>query len=109
MDKKTNLNLEVFDIAKRYIKALAENNIPIKTAILFGSYVNGKFEKWSDIDIALVSDKFEGNRFYDRRKIADVTLAIDVRIDPLTYRPEEFDENEDLFVGEIIRTGRRIV
>ncbi|RPI16772.1 MAG: nucleotidyltransferase domain-containing protein [Ignavibacteriae bacterium] len=109
MDQRTIINEEILNIVRRYIAELGKNNIPIKTAFLFGSYANGKYEEWSDIDIALVSDKFEGDRFYDRRKIADVTLSLDVRIEPHTYRVEDFNEDEDLFVREILRTGIKIV
>jgi predicted nucleotidyltransferase len=97
------------NIAKRYVEELDKNSIPIAKAFLFGSYANGKYEEWSDIDIALVSDKFIGDQFYDRRKIADVTLKLDVRIEPHTYKIEDFNENDDLFVKEILRTGIQIV
>jgi predicted nucleotidyltransferase len=39
-----------------YLKVLEENRIPVKEAVLFGSYATGRFKKWSDIDIALVSN-----------------------------------------------------
>lgn len=109
MDKTANIDQDVLNILKRYTNELIKNNISLKTAILFGSYASGKCAEWSDIDIALVSDKFDGNRFYDRRKIADITLKIDKRIDPITYRPEDFNENEDLFVKEIIQSGVKII
>ncbi len=97
----------VVNILKKYIQTLEKNHIHIKSAILFGSYVKGNVHEWSDLDIALVSDDFEGIRFLDREKIADVTLSVDTRISPLTYRPEDFSE-DDLFVQEILRTGIRI-
>jgi predicted nucleotidyltransferase len=56
-------------IIKRFIDELEKNNIPIKEAILFGSYAKGNYHDWSDIDLALVSDAFEGERFRDRNKI----------------------------------------
>jgi predicted nucleotidyltransferase len=109
MDQRTIVNQEILSIAKRYVKELDKNSIPILKAFLFGSYANGKYEEWSDIDIALVSDKFIGDQFYDRRKIADVTLKLDVRIEPHTYKTEDFNEDEDLFVKEILKTGIKIV
>lgn len=106
MDKTT---IEIVDLLRRYIALLGKNNFPIKKAFLFGSYANGKYDKWSDIDVALVSDSFEGIRFLDRQKIAEITLKFNYNISPLPYRPEDFNEDEDLFVKEILKTGIKIV
>jgi len=98
----------IIDKIKKYIKELEKNNIHIKTAILFGSYSNGNYNEWSDIDVALVSDNFEGIRFYDKEKIRRTTLDVDYRLSPLPYKIEDFDES-NLFVKEILETGTRIV
>lgn len=39
------------------------------TAILVGSYARGDFNKWSDIDIILITDEIEGNPLDRLRKI----------------------------------------
>lgn len=93
---------------KEYIRELEKRNIHIHSAYLFGSYARGKAHEWSDLDIALVSDDFEGVRFLDREKIAAATLEVDSRISPLPFRTADFTP-DDLFVQEILRTGIRIV
>ncbi len=100
--------IEIIELIKGYVDLLEKNNFPIKTAILFGSYVNGKYDKWSDIDVALVSDKFEGNRFLDRNKISRLTLNFNYNISPLPYNTRDFEEG-DLFIQEILKTGMKIV
>jgi predicted nucleotidyltransferase len=102
------VSAEIIELVKKYISLLEKNNFPIKKAILFGSYANGKYDKWSDIDIALVSDKFEGNRFLDRNRISRLTLDFNYNISPLPYNTKDFEEG-DLFIKEIINTGIRIV
>jgi predicted nucleotidyltransferase len=92
----------------RFIEYLEHTGIHIDKAILFGSYAKGSQNKWSDIDLALVSKKFEGNRYYDLDKLTDACFAIDTDISPLPYRPEDFT-NDDLFVREILKNGIRIV
>ena len=47
-------------IIDQYIKKLDKNKIHIQRAIIFGSYSKGLSHAWSDIDIALVSDAFDG-------------------------------------------------
>jgi uncharacterized protein len=91
-----------------FINKLDKSNFKISKAYLFGSYAKGTFNEWSDIDIALVSENFEGNRFVDKQKIRKIKASIDYDISPLPYRPEDFTE-DDLFVKEIIETGIRIV
>jgi predicted nucleotidyltransferase len=105
MDK---VPIEIIEKIKNYIAELRKNNYPIKIAILYGSYAKGTFTEWSDIDVALVSEAFEGNRFWDKERIGKIKMKIDASISPLPYRPEDFDES-DLFVKEIIKTGIRIV
>jgi predicted nucleotidyltransferase len=60
---------ETRSIIDRYIAELEKNDIPIQEAVVFGSYSKGQADQWSDIDIALVSDAFEGLRIQDRKKI----------------------------------------
>lgn len=99
---------KVRDLIEKYLKALTENNIPIIQAILFGSYANGNYNDYSDIDIAIVSDIFEGNRINDRSKIRRITLSVSSDISVLPYRTQDFTE-DDPFVKEIMATGVKIV
>jgi uncharacterized protein len=98
----------VKNIINKYMTALKENNILIRNAILFGSYANGNYNDWSDIDIALVSDMFEGSRIKDRSKIRKITLSVSSDIEVLPYCPKDFTK-DDPFVKEIIDTGIKIV
>ena len=101
MDK---IPVKIARLLKKYIEKLEENRIPISHAVLFGSYVAGGSHEWSDIDVALVSDVFEGIRIKDRSKIRKITLDISTDLSPLPFRPEEFTL-EDPFVREIIEHG----
>lgn len=95
-------------IIEKYLRALNENKIPINKAFLFGSYAKGGYHEYSDIDIALVSNIFEGNRFADRNKIRKINLTVSSDLEILPYRPQDFTA-EDPFVREILETGVKIV
>jgi len=95
---------QIITLLKRYIAELEKNKIPIKKAIIFGSYARGKAKTESDIDVALVSEVFSGDRFEDRRKIIPLRREIDNRIEPIPFRPEDF-ENGGILVEEIRKTG----
>ena len=80
----------------------------IRKAVLFGSHATGLSNEWSDIDIALVSEAFEGLRIRDRNKIRKITIAISSDLSPLPFRPEDFTP-ENPFVREILETGINII
>ena len=99
---------QIREILNRFIHALEENHIHVQRAVLFGSYAEGRANEWSDIDIALVSDAFEGDRFDDRSKIRRITLSVSSDLSPLPFRPEDFI-SENPFVREILEKGVRIL
>ncbi|MDI6891353.1 MAG: nucleotidyltransferase domain-containing protein [Thermodesulfovibrionales bacterium] len=94
----------IIEIVKRYIEELGKNQIPISEAIIFGSHAKGISRPESDIDIALISDVFTGDRFEDRRKIVPFRRKIDSRIEPIPFKPEDFN-NGGALAEEIKRTG----
>jgi predicted nucleotidyltransferase len=96
--------IEILDKVKLFLALLEKNKIPIRKAILFGSYANGTYNEWSDIDIALVSDSFLGNRFLDKETLRKFKSQIDYSISPLPFKTEDFDIS-NLFVKEIVETG----
>ena len=106
MAKKTDKRIE--KTIKSYIEQLESIGVHVQQVILFGSYANGKYDEWSDIDLAIVSDDFAGNRFNDRNKIRKLTLKLNSDISPLPFRPEDFNDS-DYFVKEILETGIRIM
>ncbi|NIM77920.1 MAG: nucleotidyltransferase domain-containing protein, partial [Candidatus Aminicenantes bacterium] len=91
-------------IIKTYIGVIAKNNINIEKMYLFGSYARGTAVDDSDINIAIISDDFSGDRFADRRRVVPLRRSIDRRLEPIPYRPENFKENDPLVV-EILKNG----
>ncbi len=99
---------KIENIIRSYIKILTDNEFPLKRAFLFGSYAKGTAQEWSDIDLAIVSDFFEGNRMKDRSKIRRFTIRASHDLEVLPFSSDSFNEKEDPFVAEIIRTGIEI-
>jgi predicted nucleotidyltransferase len=102
---------EISDIVKskikNFINLLENNNFNIQKAYLFGSYANGKTDEWSDIDLALVSDKFIGDRYLDILSLTDFIYKAGQDISPLPFRSEDF--NNSLFArDEILKKGIQI-
>lgn len=98
----------ILKAVKDYISLLNRNGLKISQAILFGSYVTGRYSELSDIDLAIVSDQFEGIRFHDRNRIRKYKFLINPDIEPLPFKKESFTK-DDPFVREILETGLRVV
>lgn len=110
MEDKTSYKVpdSVMGKINLYLDELNKNNFKIRKAILFGSYAKGNYNEWSDIDLAIVSDDFEGLRYNDLDKIRNFNAVTNWEISPLPYNSETFDKN-DIFIKEIIETGIKLI
>ena len=97
----------VLNLLKKYLNRLKENNIPVQKALLFGSYAIGKQREDSDIDVAVISTAFKGNRCSDRRMIVHFRRGLDSRIEPMPFTPKDFAEG-GILIDEIKKTGQAI-
>lgn len=109
MSKNKNRQLnQLKTIVLNYVNLLEREKFPVKEAYLFGSFAKGQAHNGSDIDICIVSSKFNPNRDKDRfflwRKVRDV----DYRIEPVGFSPADFVEQDPL-VYEIKNFGIRVV
>lgn len=95
------------DSVQRYLAAVKER-MPIQAAYLFGSYATGCAREDSDIDLAVVSTALTGDWVADGHRLGVLTWGIDTRIEPVGYRPEDFNDDR-MLAAEILRTGIRIL
>jgi predicted nucleotidyltransferase len=98
----------IYQEVQQYVALLKTRNIDVRQAYLFGSYIKGNADEWSDIDIALVMDHFEGDSFDFRFVLTKLARSIDPDIEPHPYRLHEFNSSNPL-ANEIMRTGERLV
>ena len=99
---------QIIESIKTLVAEAEKVNIHIQRAVLFGSYAKGTNHEWSDIDVAVVSENFEGIRFYDNLKLSKPVINSNIDIETHPYRPEDFTEDNP-FVSEIIKYGIQIV
>ena len=96
-------------IVKKYAEKLKKENYPFSAIYLFGSHAKGKPKKWSDIDIAVISDKLKRNRDKNRFLLWDMRMDVDIRIEPHGFTVKDFQDNNDPMVYEIKKTGIKVV
>jgi len=94
---------EIKDIAYRYMEAL-KAKFDIKDIYLFGSTVNGAAAGDSDIDIAVISNTFTGDRVQDTFELMRLRRGIDMRLEPHPFLEADFIQANPL-AKEIMATG----
>ena len=86
---------------KQYAFVLKEN-FKVKKVILYGSYLKGGAREDSDIDVAVVLDKVDGDFLMMETKLFRLKREIDHRIEPILL--EETNDKSG-FLEEILKTG----
>jgi predicted nucleotidyltransferase len=99
---------EVLAVVQRFLAALGEHRIPVERAYLYGSYVSGKADSWSDIDVAIVTPTFPADSYDFKLALMKIARDIDLYLEPHPFRSDEFGEDYPP-AAEIIRTGERIM
>jgi len=104
MDKRE----DIIVIAKKYLELVKASSFPmqIDKAYLFGSFAKGCPQKDSDIDIALVVNKWAGDYEESVVPIWRLRKNVDFRIEPhIIVSDEDYAD----FLPEIQRTGIEIM
>ncbi|WP_449240917.1 nucleotidyltransferase domain-containing protein [Desulfoscipio gibsoniae] len=93
---------------KKYLEKLSANNIRVKKAILYGSYANGKADKDSDIDLAVISPDFGVDSFNEAILLRRFNRGIDLDISPRPYSENQYNaaQKGDFLYDEIIQKGK---
>jgi len=99
MDKE-----QAVEKVKRYAEAVRQN-FPVTKIILYGSYAKKTAKKGSDIDVAVVLRRFEGDWLLSRAKLFELRWDIDPMIEPVLLE-EENDPSG--FLADILKTGEII-
>ncbi|MEW6102671.1 MAG: nucleotidyltransferase domain-containing protein [bacterium] len=98
------INALVIESVKKFLSKLKEEGIHIERSYLYGSCAKGEENKWSDIDIVLISPDFSDNRFEEGMRLMKISSTIDSRIEPVPFRPDTFVD-EDPLVWEVKKQG----
>ncbi len=106
MDTKKDRKV-IFGIILKYIQMLRKSRVRFSEVYFFGSYLKGTYNPDSDIDLAIVLDKKDIDRFDERLKLMRLRWNVDLRIEPHPFTREDFDDTNP-FVREIITTGVKI-
>ena len=100
----------IIKTVRTYLRAVEKEGIPVKAGVLFGSSVTGKMHEWSDIDLVVISPRFD-----TQRNSSDVDLLwyiaakTDSRIEPIAVGERQFAEDNSSMIIEIARREGQII
>ena len=96
------------DTVQNYAREIGNSGVKLRNVILYGSFAKGTQHEWSDIDVALVADEFDGLPT-DHYSFASIAIKKPyVRIETITYPTDYFCEG-DAFIDIIKKEGILIV
>ncbi len=98
------------DIVQKYLAALQKDGLPISFGVVFGSYATGTPTEWSDIDLLVVSPKFDKSiTREDVNHLWRVAARLDPRIEPVPCGVRQWEEDTTRAIVEIARReGQRV-
>ncbi len=95
---------------RQYLQELNRSGIPADFAVVFGSQMSGRSNVYSDIDLLVVSPRFDEKRNReDVNLLWRVAARTDSRIEPIAVGVQQFEEDDSSAIVEIARReGQRV-
>lgn len=100
----------VLDAVHQYMGVLDQKGIPVTFTVLYGSFARGEEHEWSDIDLMVVSPRFDQeHRREDIDELWLATLQADVRIEPVGVGLHQWETDDGIPLIEIARREGQII
>jgi len=93
----------VIAAVKRYLAELPSFGIHAHRAVLFGSFVRGEADEYSDIDLVVIAPEFDGSREISMIKALWRATISDNRIEPIPCGEKEWETDQSRPILEIAR------
>ena len=94
---------EIIALVKKYVILLNTEGLSVQKAFLFGSYSTGLATDSSDIDVMLVSDKFDETDDIAIGKMWRLTRKINTKIEPFLVGINKFRKDETSLLISIVK------
>ena len=104
------LEQSVLTAVSNYLSAIRDNGIPVERAIVFGSQAFGKAHEWSDIDLLVVSPRFDAIKGRSSINLLwRLAARVDSRIEPILCGSRQWLEDDSSAIIEIARQQGEVV
>lgn len=104
------VNESVLNGVRKYLRALREQGVAVKFGVVFGSQVAGNTNVWSDIDLLVISPKYDDQRNRDDINLLwRIASRTDNRIEPIPCGERQWLEDDSSIIIEIARRSGETV
>ncbi len=101
---------KVVVVVRKYLQTLQQKGFPVRFGVVFGSQATGKTNKWSDIDLLVISPMFDVKRKrQDIDRLWHVAADVDSRIEPIAVGEKQFAENDSSVIIDVARREGQII
>ena len=94
----------IVTVVRKYLRTLHDHGLEVRFGVVFGSWGHGKANEWSDIDLLIVSPRFDNPR---NRQDVDFLWRLaarsDSRIEPIPCGERQWLEDNSSAIVEIAR------
>lgn len=95
---------------QNYLRAVEQKGIPVKYGVLFGSYAKGQEHEWSDIDLLVISPRYDKKWAHkDWAKLWVIAAHTDSRIEPIPVGEKQYKEDDSSLIIEVARREGQII
>ncbi|MEO5341148.1 MAG: nucleotidyltransferase domain-containing protein [Magnetococcus sp. MYC-9] len=101
---------EVVRTVKNYLHRLEARGMPISFGVLYGSFARGDSHADSDVDLVVVSPRFDDpDSWQDTELLWETTVFTDSRIEPVGVGARQWEEDGSIPLIEIVRREGQII
>lgn len=108
MASKIKLDRKIKSNIQKFITVIESEGIPVQKVIVFGSYAKGTQGKWSDIDLAVFSQKFGYDYHREMVNLFNKAKRINIGFEPHPFHSDDWNDKTDGLIAEIKKYGQEI-
>lgn len=101
---------EIVNTIIGYMRRLEERGMPVSFGVLYGSFSRGDEHPDSDVDLVVVSPRFDNpDSWPDTELLWETTVFTDSRIEPVGVGLKQWQEDDGIPLIEIARREGQII
>lgn len=95
---------------QKYLQYVNQQGIPVSYGVLFGSYAKNQAQQWSDIDVLVISPRFDKDQTTeDYEKLWMFAARTNKLIEPIPVGEKQYKEDTSSLILEIARKEGQII
>lgn len=95
---------------QNYLQAVSKKGVPVSYGVLFGSYARNQQHEWSDIDLLVVSSRYDRKWTHkDWAKLWRIAANTDARIEPIPVGAKQYENDDSSLIIEVARREGTII